>query len=276
LQDINIENLQEQSLRYAAESAREHGLIAQNGAVAAAAGGVTTTITAPPEVLDGQPALTGDTAIVAVAAGDGWTKLFKSLGVSVVVPGGQTMNPSTQDLLQAVESCSASKVFLLPNNGNIIMSARQVQDLTTKSVCVIPTDSLPQGVGAVLAFNQMADFEANGAAMERAGKQVQTAEITQAVRAVQLDGINVSEGDIIGLVNNRLVTSGTDLQTVVIETLQRMNAGTFEIITIYYGADISPESAGQMAQYVKERFSAQEIEVVEGGQPFYAYVISAE
>ncbi|PWT77389.1 MAG: dihydroxyacetone kinase, partial [Chloroflexi bacterium] len=277
LQDINIENLQEQSLRYAAESAREHGLIAQNGAVAAAAAGVTTTtISAPPEGLDGQPALTGDTAIVAVAAGDGWTKLFKSLGVSAVVPGGQTMNPSTQDLLHAVESCSTSKVFLLPNNGNIIMSARQVQGLTTKSVCVIPTDSLPQGVGAVLAFNQMADFEANGAAMEQAGKQVQTAEITQAVRAVQLDGINVSEGDIIGLVNNRLVTSGTDLQTVVIETLQRMNASTFEIITIYYGADISPESAGQMAQYVKERFPAQEIEVVEGGQPFYAYVISAE
>jgi DAK2 domain fusion protein YloV len=276
LQDINIENLQEQSLRYAAESAREHGLVARNGAVAAAAGGVTTTMTAPPEMLADQPALTSDTDIVAVAAGDGWTKLFKSLGVSVIVPGGQTMNPSTQDLLQAVESCSASKVFLLPNNGNIIMSARQVQDLTKKSVCVIPTDSLPQGVGAVLAFNQMADFEANGAAMEQAGKQVQTAEITQAVRSVQIDGINVSEGDIIGLVNNRLVTSGTDLQTVVLATLQRMNAGAFEIITIYYGGDISPDSAGQMARCVKERFPAQEIEVVEGGQPFYAYVISAE
>jgi uncharacterized protein len=273
LQDINIENLQEQSLRYAAESAREHGLTARNGAVA---GGITATLTAPSEVLAGQPALTGDTAMVAVAAGDGWTKLFKSLGVSVVVPGGQTMNPSTQDLLHAVESCSVSKVFLLPNNGNIIMSARQVKDLTKKSVCVIPTDSLPQGVGAILAFNQMADFEANGEAMERAGKQVQTAEITQAVRTVQIDGINVSEGDIIGLVNNRLVTSGTDLQTVVIDTLQRMNAGNFEIITIYYGADISPESAAQMAQYIKERFPAQEIEVVEGGQPFYAYVISAE
>jgi uncharacterized protein len=276
LQDINIENLQEQSLRYAAESAREHGLTARNGAVAGGAGSITATITAPAEALAGQSALTGDTAMVAVAAGDGWTKLFKSLGVSVVVPGGQTMNPSTQDLLHAVESCSASKVFLLPNNGNIIMSARQVKDLTKKSVCVIPTDSLPQGVGAILAFNQMADFEANGEAMERAGKQVQTAEITQAVRTVQIDGINVSEGDVIGLVNNRLVTSGTDLQTVVIDTLQRMNAGNFEIITIYYGADISPESAAQMAQYIKERFPAQEIEVVEGGQPFYAYVISAE
>jgi uncharacterized protein len=276
LQDINIENLQEQSLRYAAESAREHGLTARNGAVAGGAGGITATITAPPEVLAGQPALTGDTAMVAVAAGDGWTKLFKSLGVSVVVPGGQTMNPSTQDLLHAVESCGASKVFLLPNNGNIIMSARQVKDLTKKSVYVIPTDSLPQGVGAILAFNQTADFEANGEAMEQAGKQVQTAEITQAVRTVQIDGINVSEGDIIGLVNNRLVTSGTDLETVVSDTLQRMNAGNFEIITIYYGADISPESAAQMAQYIKEKFPAQEIEVVEGGQPFYAYVISAE
>lgn len=276
LQDINIENLQEQSLRYAAESAREHGLTARNGAVAAGAGGTTATITAPAEVLAGQPALTGDTAIVAVAAGDGWTKLFKSLGVAVVVPGGQTMNPSTQDLLHAVESCSASKVFLLPNNGNIIMSARQVKDLTKKSVCVIPTDSLPQGVGAILAFNQTADFEANGEAMEKAGKQVQTAEITQAVRTVQIDGISVSEGDSIGLVNNRLVTSGTDLLTVVFDTLQRMNAGNFEIITIYYGTDISPESADQMAQHIKERFPAQEIEVVEGGQPFYAYVISAE
>jgi DAK2 domain fusion protein YloV len=276
LQDINIENLQEQSLRYAAESAREHGLTARNGAVAGGAGGITATLTAPTDMLGGQSALTGDTAMVAVAAGDGWTKLFKSLGVSVVVPGGQTMNPSTQDLLHAVESCSASKVFLLPNNGNIIMSARQVKELTKKSVCVIPTDSLPQGVGAILAFNQMADFEANGEAMEQAGKQVQTAEITQAVRTVQINGINVSEGDIIGLVNNRLVTSGTDLQTVVIDTLQRMNAGNFEIITIYYGADILPESAAQMAQYIKERFPAQEIEVVEGGQPFYAYVISAE
>jgi dihydroxyacetone kinase-like predicted kinase len=240
------------------------------------AGSVTVTITAHPEVLSGQPAPIVETDMVAVAAGDGWTKLFKSLGVSVVVPGGQTMNPSTQDLLYAVESCTASKVFLLPNNGNIIMSARQVKDLTKKSVCVIPTDSLPQGVGAILAFNQMADFEANGEAMEQAGKQVQTAEITKAVRTVQIDGINVSEGDIIGLVNNRLVTSGTDLETVVFDTLQRMNVANFEIITVYYRVDVPSASANQIAQYIKERFPAQEIEVVEGGQPFYAYVISAE
>ncbi|MGO8949019.1 MAG: DAK2 domain-containing protein [Ktedonobacterales bacterium] len=276
LQDINIENLQEQSLRYAAESAREYGLSARNGTVTALASGAATAVTTPLHVTAAQPGQAGDIAIVAVAAGDGWTKLFKSLGVSVVVPGGQTMNPSTQDLLQAVESCSASKVFLLSNNGNITMSARQVIDLTQKRVRVIPTDSLPQGVGALLAFNQTADFEANGDAMERGGKQVQTAEITRAVRTVQIDGVNVSEGDIIGLVNNRLVTSGSDLETVVLATLQQMNAGNFEIITIYYGADVTSESANLMAKRIKERFIAPEIEVVEGGQPFYAYVISAE
>ena len=264
LQDINIENLQEQSLRYAAESAREHGLEKRSG----------TDVTPPPDVA--QPALTGDTAIVAVAAGDGWAKVYKSLGVSVVVPGGQTMNPSTQDLLQAVEACPATKVFLLPNNGNVVMSARQVAGLTAKETRVIPTDSLPQGVGALLAFNRSADFDANGEAMESASKRVQTAEITRAVRSVQIDGINVTEGDVIGLINNHLVTSGTDLETVVLDTLKRMVTEDYEIITVYYGADTNREEATVMARHIKELFPAQEIEAVEGGQPFYAYIISVE
>ena len=277
LQDINIENLQEQSLRYAAESAREHGLSARHGTVStSAAPGNGTAVISPPSLAATPPGQTGDMATVAVAAGDGWTRVLQSLGVSVVVPGGQTMNPSTQDLLQAVESCPASQVFLLPNNSNIVMSARQVTGLTRKQVRVIPTESLPQGVGALLAFNQTADFEANGNAMERASKQVQTAEITRAVRSVQIDGVDVSEGDIIGLVNNRLVTSGAEMETVVFSTLQQMNAGNFEIITLYYGADVSLESANRMAQLIKERYPALEIEVVEGGQPFYAYIISAE
>ncbi len=277
LQDINIENLQEQSLRYAAESAREHGLSARHGTVStSAAPGNGTAVISPPSLAATPLGQTGDMATVAVAAGDGWTRVLQSLGVSVVVPGGQTMNPSTQDLLQAVESCPASQVFLLPNNSNIVMSARQVTGLTRKQVRVIPTESLPQGVGALLAFNQTADFEANGNAMERASKQVQTAEITRAVRSVQIDGVDVSEGDIIGLVNNRLVTSGAEMETVVFSTLQQMNAGNFEIITLYYGADVSLESANRMAQLIKERYPALEIEVVEGGQPFYAYIISAE
>jgi DAK2 domain fusion protein YloV len=276
LQDINIENLQEQSLRYAEESAREHGLSPKHAAMAPSPSGDATAVTSPPGELVEQPFPTSDSAIVAVAAGDGWANVYRSLGVSSVVSGGQTMNPSTQDLLQAVEACPTEKVFLLPNNGNIVMSARQVVELTSKQVRVIPTDSLPQGIAALLAFNQTADFETNGDAMESASKRVQTAEITRAVRSAQIDGITVTEGDVIGLINNRLVTSGNDLESVVLDTLTRMHADNFEIITIYYGADVTSEQANQTARRIKEQFAAQEIEVVEGGQPFYAYVISAE
>ena len=199
------------------------------------------------------------------------------LGVNGIVPGGQTMNPSTQELLDAVQRCPTAKVILLPNNGNVIMSARQVPALASgKEVYVIPSDSLPQGVGALLAFNFEADFATNCHEMEQASKRVQTAEITQAVRTVQLDGINVTEGDIIGLVNNRLVMAGTDLPSVIHDTLTRMNVGQYEIVTLYSGAGVDATAANEMAQRIKEWFPAQEIEVVRGGQPYYDYIISAE
>lgn len=284
LQDINIENLQAQSLRYAAESAREHGgQIPSHASASDAASfnghhGAGPAIATPPTVPAAAPqAHTGEVSTVAVAAGDGWVELFQSLGVSGIVPGGQTMNPSTQELLEAVQRCSTPKVILLPNNGNVIMSARQVPELATgKEVYVIPSDSLPQGVGALLAFNFEADFATNCQAMEEASKRVQTAEITQAVRTVQIDGINVTEGDIIGLVNNRLVTAGTDSQTVVHDTLARMNVNQYEIVTLYSGTGVSPTAANEMAQQIKEWFPEQEIEVVRGGQPYYDYIISAE
>jgi hypothetical protein len=279
LQDINIENLQAQSLRYAADSARQHGLNTPDGAEAATSNGrgggiaVAAPVVAPPT----ETTSTGEISTVAVAAGNGWVELFQSLGVSAIVPGGQTMNPSTQELLEAVQRCSSSKVILLPNNGNVIMSARQVPELATgKEVYVIPSDSLPQGVGALLAFNFEADFPTNCQAMEQASKHVQTAEITQAVRTVQIDGVNVTEGDIIGLVNNRLVTAGADRQTVVRDTLTRMNVAQFEIVTLYSGESVTAAAADEMAQRIKEWFPAQEIEVVHGGQPYYDFIISAE
>src|SRR5262249_33840271 len=202
--------------------------------------------------------------------GDGWTNLFKSMGVSVIVPGGQTMNPSTQELLDAVERCPSDKVILLPNNGNVIMSARQVPEHTSKTVRIIPTDSLPQGVGALLAFNYEADYETNCQEMEQAIGHVQTAEITQAVRTGQIDGINVNEGDVIGLVNGKLVTAGREVEGILHETLQRMHASQQEILTVYYGADVNGTTANQIAQRIKEWYPGQEIEVVEGGQPYYA------
>jgi DAK2 domain fusion protein YloV len=281
LQDINIENLQEQSLRYEAESKRERGMVAsangQGAAAVGARGGTGAAVATPPAVgMLTRERETREIGTVAVAAGDGWVKVFESLGVAAIVPGGQTMNPSTQDLLHAVEACPSPKVILLPNNGNVIMSARQVVDLTQKEVYVVPSDSLPQGVAALLAFNYEADFATNCKEMAAALRRVHTAEITQAVRSVQLDGINVNEGDVIGLVDGRLVTAGTDLNSVVLDTLRRMQTEQNEIITMYYGADVVNTTANEMAQRIKEAFPEQEIEVVEGGQPYYAYIISAE
>ena len=276
LQDINIENLQEQSLRYAAESARERGVVTSaNGAAMSSSNGAGAAVATPPgRVAPERPM--GESATVAVAAGEGWVKVFESLGVTAIVPGGQTMNPSTQELLQAVEACPTSKVILLPNNGNVILSARQVPQLTSKQVYVVPSDSLTQGVSALLAYNFEADFDTNCRAMDEAIKRVHTAEITRAVRSVQLDGINVTEGDVIGLVNGRLVTAGSDLDQVVHEALNRMRTDQFEIITLYHGADVTAQTAEAMAQRIKEWFPEQELEVVHGGQPYYAYIISAE
>lgn len=280
LQDINIENLQEQSLRYAAESAREYGMAGSaNGVMMAAStgGGAGTAVATPPAMqVQAHARDIGEIGTVAVAAGEGWVKVFESLGVAAIVPGGQTMNPSTQELLRAVEACPCEKVILLPNNGNVILSARQVPELTSKQVWVVPSDSLPQGVSALLAFNFDADFEENCKAMTAAVGRVQVAEITQAVRTVQIDGINVAEGDVIGLVNGKLVTAGRDMAAIVRDTLNRMRAEQFEIITVYYGHDVTSAAANTMAQQIKEWFSSQEIEVVEGGQPYYAYILSAE
>jgi DAK2 domain fusion protein YloV len=256
LMDINIENLQEQSLRYEAESKAEHA-----------------TDDADQEA---GPRELGEIATVAVAAGEGWVKLFESLGVGAIVPGGQTMNPSTQELLEAVQQVPSPKVILLPNNGNVILSARQVPSLTDKEVHVVPTDTLPEGVAALLAFNYEADFMTNCTTMDSAAKRVQTAEITTAVRTVQIDGVHVQEGDIIGLLNGRLVVAGSEMLTIIHETLQRMKAEHYEIFTLYYGEAVSAEQADETARQIKSWYPSQEIEVLSGGQPYYAYILSAE
>jgi DAK2 domain fusion protein YloV len=269
LQDINIENLQEQSLRYEAEGRAERGEAPSGNGRAAAA-------QAPGEQEPGGLHELKDIGIVAVVAGDGWNEVYRDLGVSAVVPGGQTMNPSTEELFAAVENCPFEQIILLPNNGNVIMSARQVPQLSHKKVQVIASDSMPQGITALLAFNLDADFDANCQAMEAAIKRVDTVEITRAVRSVQIDGVTVREGDIIGLVNGRLVTAGPDPTQVTRESLTRMGAERHEIVTVYYGEDIAVTDAQALAQQIKQWFPGVEIEVVNGGQPYYAYIISAE
>src|SRR6266576_3751442 len=247
LLDINIENLQEQSLTYAAESEAEH-------------------------TAEEMKPVTQQIATVAVVAGQGFERVFRSIGVTAIVPGGQTMNPSTEELLAAVDAVDARQVILLPNNSNVILSARQVSDLSDKEVFVVPTESMPQGIAALLGFNFEANFESNCESMAEAATHIQTAEITTAIRTVNIGGVRVRDGDLIGLVNGNLVIAGQDMEYVIRETLQRMNIDRYEIVTLYFGEGVIEQQAEDTARSIKEKYSHLEIEVVDGGQPHYAYI----
>ena len=257
LLDINIENLQEQSLTYAAASEAEH-----------------TAGSAEEEIQS--PALHAEIATVAVVAGAGFEKVFRGLGVSAIISGGQTMNPSTEEILAAVDTVDADKVIILPNNGNVILSAQQVPHLTSKEIYIVPADTMPQGIAALLGFNFDADFPTNCEAMTEAAKNIQTAEITTAVRSVFIGGVRVREGDFIGLINGNLTVAGQNMELVIQDTLQRMGMDRYEIVTLYYGEDVTLQQAEETAKRIKRWHSHLEIEVVDGGQPYYAYIFSAE
>ncbi|MDQ3704121.1 MAG: DAK2 domain-containing protein [Chloroflexota bacterium] len=215
-------------------------------------------------------------ALVVVASGQGLVNTFKSMGATAIVEGGQTMNPSTEDLLKVIEKVPQDEVIILPNNGNIVMSARQTVSLTKKKVAVVPTDTIPQGMGALLAFNYEADLDANVRAMDAASKQVETGEITRAVRDAKVEGIEVKVGEIIGLLNNKLVTTGPDREEVAWDLLEKMGAHERELITIYWGGEVGQPDAEEFQSRVQDHFSNAEVELVHGGQPFYDYIISAE
>ena len=268
LLDINIENLQEQSLIYAAESEAEHAADATNTRDTQ-----DDIVTHP---LDTAPPLPFHVATVAVVAGAGFEKVFQGLGVSALVSGGQTMNPSTEELLAAVNAVIADQVIVLPNNANVILSARQAVDLTDKEIYIVPTDTLPQGIAAMTGFNFEADFATNCQVMTETANNVQTAEITTAVRAVQMSGVRVREGDFIGLINGNLAVAGQNMELVIRDTLHRMNIDRYEIVTLYYGEDVTAHEAQETAKRIKAQYSHIEIEVVDGGQPYYAYILSAE
>lgn len=255
LLDINIENLQEQSLTYAAESEAEHASDTED---------------------ERASTLIPDLATIAVVSGAGFEKVFQGLGVSAIVSGGQTMNPSTEELLAAVNTVAAKQVIILPNNSNVILSARQVVSLTDKEVYIVPTDTMPQGIAALLSCNFEADFATNCQTMTEAANNIQTAEITTAVRTVQIGSVRVREGDFIGLINGNLTIAGQNIEDVIRDTLQRMHIERFEILTLYYGEDVTAQEAQETAKRIKGQNSHIEIEVVDGGQPYYAYILSAE
>jgi DAK2 domain fusion protein YloV len=219
---------------------------------------------------------TTDTSVIAVASGDGLTEVFGSLGAAAVVPGGQTMNPSTKDLLQAVEATFSDKVIILPNNKNIVLTAGQVQSLTKKTVTVVPAKTIPQGVVALLAFDYEADFKTNTQLMEKALSSVRSIEITRSVRATRISGLRIKRRQPIGLLDGELVAAGDTNIDVANQVLAKLNLDKAEVVTVYYGADAEPEEAEQVGASIREQHPQLQIEVIRGGQPHYSYIISVE
>ena len=217
-----------------------------------------------------------DIAVVAVVSGDGLSDVFTSLGAAAIVPGGQTMNPSTKDLLQAAEAVVSDKVIILPNNKNVVLTAEQVQSLTAKSIKVVPTETTPQGVAALLAFDYEADLETNAQLMTGAKSAIKTIEITRAVRSTQLNGLTIKKKQAIGLLDGDLLAAGKNTTDVLNKMLAKLDLNKAEIITIYYGADTELAEAEQVSTSIHEQYPQLQVDVVRGGQPHYNYIVSIE
>lgn len=217
-----------------------------------------------------------DIATVAVVSGDGLADVFTSLGATALVSGGQTMNPSTKDLLQAVKKVASDKVIILPNNKNVVLTAEQVQSLTEKRVQVVPTQTIPQGVAALLTFDYEADFETNARLMSEARATVKTIEITRAVRSAKLDGLNIKKNQTIGLLDGELLAAGNNEMDILNKILAKLDLKKTEIITIYYGANIKPTEAEKVSNSIRQKHPRLQVELVRGGQPHYTYIVSIE
>jgi dihydroxyacetone kinase-like predicted kinase len=222
---------------------------------------------------DGTPV--SSIGVIAVAAGAGFAKVFRSLG-AMVVQGGQSMNPSVQDILSAVNSAGYHELIVLPNNSNIVLTARSVQELTPHTVAVVPTLTAPQGIGALLAFNFQADLQTNTAAMEQAAHGVHTVEITRAVRDAEVDGQQVKSGDLLGIYDGRVVVTSHDVADALLRSLGQAPIDSLEIVTLYYGAGVQEADAQAIAAQIREAHPGLAVEVVQGGQPHYPYVVSLE
>jgi DAK2 domain fusion protein YloV len=234
------------------------------------------TVPAPASNPDVAESIDGDIGVIAVAAGDGLAAALRSMGADCIVRGGQTMNPSTEDLLQAVEALPVDQILILPNNKNIVMAANQVAGLTEKTVRVVPSRSLPQGLTALAAFNRDASLNVNEQAMSSALDDVHSIEITQAVRDVELNGVTVVKGNLIGLVNGDLVASGPDLQQILAKTLASLQDSEPELLTVFVGEDATEHGTEALRATAEEIFPEAEIEIVEGNQPHYRYLIAVE
>jgi dihydroxyacetone kinase-like predicted kinase len=206
----------------------------------------------------------------------GLSRIFASLGVAAVVAGGQTMNPSTQDILNSFENLPTDKIIILPNNKNIVMAANQAKEVTVKKVAVVPSRTVPQGLAAMLALQPDGELDSVAEKMIKALSMVKTGEITVAVRNVEIDGVNVKEGEVISLLDGKLVASSASVTEGCLALLEKANAAEHELVTLFYGQDMPHSEANRIADVIREKYSNLEIEVQEGGQPHYHFIISVE
>jgi DAK2 domain fusion protein YloV len=222
------------------------------------------------------PVEPGQIAVVTVSPGAGIARVFASLGVSAIVEGGQTMNPSTQEIIHAFENLPTDKIIILPNNKNIILTANASAELTVKKVAVIPSCTVPQGLAAMMRLIPDGDFDSVVEEMTAALNDVETGEITVATRSVEIDDVAVEEGQIIALHNGRLVLSAVSLEEACMGLLKKTHADHFELITLFYGANVSKKEVMHIADLIRAKYPEQEIEVQEGCQPHYQFIIAIE
>ena len=214
---------------------------------------------------------------ISVSAGDGLTEIFRGIGVDYVIEGGQTMNPSTEDILNACDQVNAETIFVLPNNKNIILAANQAKDIIEdKTIIVVPTKTIPQGITAMISFSPDMSPEENLEAMKDASQCVRTGEITYAVRNTTIDGHAIEKDDIMALGDDGLLAVAKEKDQAVLEAVKVMVNDESEIITIYYGQDIPEEEAEALAARIRKAYSQVETELQYGGQPIYYYVLSVE
>ena len=214
---------------------------------------------------------------VSVCAGDGLAELFRDLGVDTIVSGGQTMNPSTDDILKAIEATPAETVFVLPNNKNIIMAAEQAIPISTRKVIVIHTRTIPQGISAMLNFDPDADDNTNAIEMQNSTERIATGQITFAARDADVDGVKITQGELMALLGGKITFVDTDLEKTVLKLLKKMVKPSSEFITVIHGADVTEEQAASIEAQIEEKFGSKaEITFINGGQPIYYYILSVE
>jgi len=214
--------------------------------------------------------------IVTVAMGSGIKALFESIGATVVIEGGQTMNPSTEDIVKAIEQCNAENVIVLPNNGNIVMAAEQAASVAECNVAVVTSKTVPQGMSALLSFNPTASLDENKSGMQDALKTVKTGQITYAVRDTEIDGVEITKDHFMGILESKIVTTDANQLDAAKKLLQDMIDEDSEILTILYGQEVSDEEISKLIEFAEESFDHLEVEVHNGNQPLYSYIFSIE